>query len=99
VQRTGQQFLGSLVGDHAKTGIGTRLNTGSVIGAAANVFGGRMPPKVVPPFAWGDGEPWETFALDRFLVVAARVLGRRGVVPATDAGAHWTRIFAARDGA
>ncbi|WKW12097.1 putative sugar nucleotidyl transferase [Pseudogemmatithrix spongiicola] len=99
VQRTGQQFLGSLIGDHAKTGIGTRLSTGSVIGAAANVFGTRMPPKVVAPFAWGDGEPWETFALDRFLVVAARVMGRRGVTPAADAGAHWARVFAARDGA
>lgn len=99
VQRTGQQFLGSLLGDHAKTGIGTRLSTGSVIGAAANVFGTRMPPKVVLPFAWGDGEPWETFALDRFLVVAARVMGRRGVVPSAEAGAHWARVFAARDGA
>jgi UDP-N-acetylglucosamine diphosphorylase/glucosamine-1-phosphate N-acetyltransferase len=99
VQRTGQQFLGSLIGDHAKTGIGTRLNTGSVIGAAANVFGTRMPPKVVPAFAWGDGDPWETFALDRFLVVAARVMGRRGVAAPAEAGAHWTRVFAARDGA
>jgi UDP-N-acetylglucosamine diphosphorylase/glucosamine-1-phosphate N-acetyltransferase len=99
VQRTGQQFLGSLIGDHAKTGIGTRLSTGSVIGAAANVFGTRMPPKIVLPFAWGDGEPWETFALDRFLVVAARVMGRRGVVPSAEAGAHWARVFAARDGA
>lgn len=99
VLRTGQQFLGSLIGDHAKTGIGTRLSTGSVIGAAANVFGTRMPPKIVLPFAWGDGEPWETFALDRFLVVAARVMGRRGVVPSVEAGAHWARVFAARDGA
>jgi UDP-N-acetylglucosamine diphosphorylase/glucosamine-1-phosphate N-acetyltransferase len=99
VQRTGQQFLGSLVGDHAKTGIGTRLSTGSVIGAAANVFGTRMPPKVVGPFAWGDGDPWETFALERFLVVAARVMGRRGVTPAPAAGAHWARVFDARDGA
>lgn len=99
VQRTGQQFLGSLIGDHAKTGIGMRLSTGSVIGAAASVFGHRMPPKVVAPFAWGDGEPWETFALDRFLVVATRVMGRRGVTPAADASAHWARLFGARDGA
>lgn len=99
VQRTGQQFLGSLIGDHAKTGIGTRLSTGSVIGAAANVFGTRMPPKVVAPFAWGDGDPWETFALDRFLIVATRVMGRRGVTPPPEAGVHWARVFAARDGA
>lgn len=99
MRSTGLQFLGSLIGDHAKTGIGTRLPTGSVIGAAANVFGTRMPPKVVPPFAWGDGEPWDTFGLDRFLTVAARVMGRRGVVPPASASTHWARLFAERGGA
>jgi len=94
--RTGLQFLGSLIGDHAKTGIGTRLSTGSVIGAAANVFGTRMPPKVVAPFAWGDGEPWETFELERFLSVATRVLSRRKVAMPENAAAHWRRVFEAR---
>src|SRR5213075_3454797 len=50
---TGHQFLGSLIGDHAKTAIGTLLDTGSVVGAGANVFDGLRPPKYVPPFAWG----------------------------------------------
>lgn len=95
-QATGLQFLGSLIGDHAKTGIGTRLPTGSVIAAAANVFGTRMPPKYVPPFAWGDGEPWETFDLERFLTVAARVLARRGQTLPPTARAHWARLFALR---
>ncbi len=99
MRSTGLQFLGALIGDHAKTGIGTRIPTGSVIGAAANVFGTRMPPKVVPPFAWGDGEPWDTFALDRFLTVAARVMGRRGVLPPPGSQAHWTRLFAMREDA
>lgn len=94
---TGLQFLGSLVGDHAKTGIGTRLSTGSVIGAGANVFGTRMPPKVVPPFAWGDGEPWETFELARFLTVAERVMARRGVTLAADAASFWHGVFARRE--
>lgn len=97
VRRSGLQFLGSLIGDHAKTGIGTRLSTGSVIGAAANVFGTRMPPKYVAPFAWGDGEPWETFELARFLSVAARVLSRRNVPLPASATSHWGRIFDARD--
>lgn len=97
--RTGQQFLGSLIGDHAKTGIGTRLSTGSVIGAAANVFGSRMPPKYVAPFAWGDGEPWETFELTRFLTVATRVMARRALEMPASGPEHWARIFAARHGA
>jgi UDP-N-acetylglucosamine diphosphorylase/glucosamine-1-phosphate N-acetyltransferase len=79
VRATGLQFLGSLLGDHVKTGIGTRLTTGCVIGAGANVFGSAIPPQVVAPFAWGDRAPWETFAADRFLVVAERVMRRRGV--------------------
>lgn len=77
VTATGLQFLGSLLGDHAKTGIGTRLTTGSVIGAGANVFGSSMLPKFVPPFAWGDEPPYGTFELAKFLEVAERVMARR----------------------
>lgn len=76
---TGLQFLGTFFGDHAKTGIGTMLSTGTVIGAGANVIGAKMPPRVVPPFAWGDGEPYETYDVTRFLVVAERVMSRRQV--------------------
>lgn len=78
-RNTGQQFLGTFFGDHAKTGIGTMLSTGSVIGAGANVFGANTPPKVVPPFAWGDAEPYDTFELARFLEVAERAMARRKV--------------------
>lgn len=77
---TGQQFLGTLFGDHAKTAIGTRLSTGTVLGAGANVFGVGMPPRSVSPFAWGDGDPCPIYDVERFLVVAERVMARRGVV-------------------
>lgn len=76
---TGQQFLGAFFGDHAKTGIGTQLTTGTVIGAGANIYGSDMPAGVVPPFAWGDGAPYETYRLDKFLEVARRVMERRNV--------------------
>lgn len=76
---TGLTFIGSYIGDHAKLGIGTRLTTGSVVGAGANVFGTAMPPKFVPPFAWGDAPPFAEFAVDKFLEVAARVMARRSV--------------------
>ena len=79
VRDTGLQFLGTLFGDHAKTGIGLRLTTGSVVGAGANVYGSAMPGKAVPPFAWGDGAPYAAFALDKFLVVAERAMARRHV--------------------
>lgn len=79
VRPTGLQFLGTMLGDHAKSGIGTRFTTGSVIGAGANIFGTAIPPKVVPPFAWGDAPPFEVFALEKFLTVAERVMSRRDV--------------------
>lgn len=75
---TGRQLLGSLIGDHAKTAIGTLLPTGSVIGAGANVFGLPNAPKYVRPFAWGsDGT--ERMTEEGFLRVAERVLPRREV--------------------
>ncbi len=76
---TGMQFLGTLMGDHVKTGIGTRLTTGCVLGAGANVFGTAMPPKVVAPFAWGEAPDWGTFGVEKFLEVAARMMARRQV--------------------
>jgi UDP-N-acetylglucosamine diphosphorylase/glucosamine-1-phosphate N-acetyltransferase len=75
---TGMQFLGSLIGDHVKTGIGMMLTTGSIIGAGANVFG-RTAPKYVPPFAWGETEPYDSYDLDKFLAVAQRMMHRRHV--------------------
>jgi hypothetical protein len=75
---TGRQFLGSLIGDHAKTAIGTMLATGTVIGAGANVFGEVRPPRYVPPFAWGAGGP-ERLTEDGFLKLAERVMPRREV--------------------
>lgn len=74
---TGLQFLGTFFGDHTKTGIGTLLNTGTVIGVGANVFGGAMTPKVIPPFAWGDHPPYSTYRFDKFVEVTRRVMARR----------------------
>ncbi|MFI5231102.1 MAG: putative sugar nucleotidyl transferase [Gemmatimonadales bacterium] len=92
---TGETFLGSFIGDHAKLGIGTRLTTGCVVGAGANVFGTAMPPKFVPPFAWGDVPPFADFELAKFLEIAARVMSRRGVTLGDGArrtlGAAWTK--------
>jgi hypothetical protein len=78
VRDTGQQFLGTFFGDHAKTGIGMRLNTGSVLGAGAMVYD-RMPPKYVAPFSWGNGEPYGAFEAEKFVTVAERMMARRQV--------------------
>jgi UDP-N-acetylglucosamine diphosphorylase/glucosamine-1-phosphate N-acetyltransferase len=76
---TGMQFLGTLIGDHAKTAIGTMLNTGTIVGAGANVFGGRGPGAYVAPFAWGTDTPGARYEKEKFLDVATHVMHRRGV--------------------
>lgn len=76
---TGAIKLGSFIGDHVKTGIGTRLTTGSVIGAGSNLYGGPMPPKYVPPFSWGEGDDLAMYRLDKFLENASRAMARRGI--------------------
>jgi len=77
-RNTGQQFLGTMFGDHAKTGIGMRLTTGCVLGAGAQIYD-QMAPKYVPPFAWGGGEPYGVFDRDKFIEVAERVMARRKI--------------------
>ena len=79
VRETGMQFLGTLFGDHAKTGIGLRLTTGTVIGAAANVYGSVMPPKAVAPWGWGEAGSLAAYRMDKFLQVAERMMARRHV--------------------
>ena len=91
---TGLQFLGSLIGDHAKTAIGTRLTTGSVIGAGANVVGDGLSPKVVTPFAWGAGEA--VYDLAKFTAVAERAMARRGVTLEERGRQHLADCYAAR---
>lgn len=88
---TGLIFLGSMIGDYAKTGIGTRLTTGSVIGAGANIFPSGFAPKVVPPFAWGEGDPFSVFELAKFLEVAERQMKRRQASLSEQAQRHLTR--------
>lgn len=95
VRDTGLSFLGTLFGDHVKTGIGLRLTTGCVLGAGANVFD-LMPPKVVPPFSWGGGAPYGTYDVEKFVETAARVMRRREVVLDAAGVRQLRRVFAAR---
>lgn len=93
---TGLQFLGTIFGDHAKTGIGATLTTGTVVGAAANIFGARMSPKCVPPFAWGEQEPYDTYDVEKFLQVTERVMARRHVALSPRARQQLAAAFARR---
>ncbi|MBK9473415.1 MAG: hypothetical protein IPO18_14270 [bacterium] len=75
---TGLRFVGLLAGDHVKTAIGTLFNTGTCVGFASNIFGGAMPPKLVPAFSWGGSEAAPAYGLEQAASTAAVVMGRRG---------------------
>jgi len=50
---TGSPKVGSLIGDHVKTSIGTLFNTGAYVGAMAVIMAtGKPLPKFIPSFAW-----------------------------------------------
>ncbi|MBE7176544.1 MAG: glucose-1-phosphate thymidylyltransferase [Mucilaginibacter polytrichastri] len=77
---TGMQFCGLIMADHAKSGINTMFNTGTVVGVSANVFGGGYPPKFVPDFAWGGSEGFCGYLPDRMIETAQRVFTRQNAV-------------------
>jgi UDP-N-acetylglucosamine diphosphorylase/glucosamine-1-phosphate N-acetyltransferase len=83
LQRTGRQFWGSVIGDHVKLAIGTRLMTGTTIGTGAMIAQSRPPASLVPRFAWlvdgADGA--RTFRFDKFLETARAMMSRRGQAP------------------
>jgi len=75
---SGSPKVGSIVGAHVKTGIGTLLPTGAAIGVGSNLFaGGRFAPKDLPSFSWWDGERFEEHRLASFLETAKVAMSRR----------------------
>lgn len=70
-------FCGVMMGDHSKTGINTMLNTATVIGVSANVFGGDFPPKYIPSFSWGLNDQ---FKFDKAIEVATNMMKRRNII-------------------
>jgi UDP-N-acetylglucosamine diphosphorylase / glucose-1-phosphate thymidylyltransferase / UDP-N-acetylgalactosamine diphosphorylase / glucosamine-1-phosphate N-acetyltransferase / galactosamine-1-phosphate N-acetyltransferase len=75
---TSRRFLGSMIGDHAKTAIGTRLMTGSYIGYCSLVAGSALPPRHIPSFTFWTDKGTEKYRMDKAKEVMTQVLGRRG---------------------
>ncbi|MDW8021237.1 MAG: putative sugar nucleotidyl transferase [Nitrososphaerota archaeon] len=78
---TGRIKVGSFIGDHTKTGIGTLLTTGSNIGIMCNlVSDGRPPPKYMPSFTWYiQGKMTRGPGLKKMLETARIAMSRRNV--------------------
>ena len=67
------------MGDHSKTGINTMLNTGTVVGVNANIFGGGFPATHIPSFSWGGADKVDKYELTKAFEVAQKVMERRGI--------------------
>lgn len=76
---TGLQFAGLIMGDHSKTAINTQLNTGTVVGVAANIFKSGFPPNLIESFSWGGMKGDEKFNLEKAYEVAKLAMARRKV--------------------
>lgn len=84
------QFCGLIMGDHAKSGINTMFNTGTIVGFSANVFGGGFPDKHIPSFSWGGTDEYH---LDKAIEVAEKVMERRKIPLTSIQRQIFTAIF------
>ncbi|GGH02308.1 putative sugar nucleotidyl transferase [Pedobacter zeae] len=79
MRNTTLQFCGLIMADHAKSGINTMFNTGSVVGVGANVFGGGFPPHHIADFSWGGAAGFDTYKLHKMFETTEKVFARKDV--------------------
>ncbi len=89
---TGAQFLGLVLGDHSKCGIGTTFNTGTVVGVGCNLYGAGFHDRHVPSFSWGEPGAYVPYRFDKFTRVAEAVLARRHLTLHPDERAALERL-------
>jgi len=92
---TGSTKVGSLIGDHAKTSIGTLLNTGAYLGAmTVAVAGGKLLPKFIPSFGLCvDGTVTKGFGKSRLYATAKAAISRRKSVWTEADEALWDAVY------
>ena len=92
---TGSTKVGSLIGDHTKTSIGTLLNTGAYVGAMTLIMTTGTPlPKFVPSFAWFiEDMVTKGFGKRSLYHTAKTAMGRRKVEWTPAIEAMWDEIF------
>jgi UDP-N-acetylglucosamine diphosphorylase/glucosamine-1-phosphate N-acetyltransferase len=92
---TGSTKVGSFIGDHTKTSIGTLLNTGCYIGAMAIIMAtGKPLPKFIPSFAWFvEGVVTKGFGRTGLYETAKVAMSRRGREWTAAEQAMWDAIF------
>jgi UDP-N-acetylglucosamine diphosphorylase / glucose-1-phosphate thymidylyltransferase / UDP-N-acetylgalactosamine diphosphorylase / glucosamine-1-phosphate N-acetyltransferase / galactosamine-1-phosphate N-acetyltransferase len=96
---TGSIFLGSIVGDHTKTGICTMLNTGTMVGVSSNLYGAGYHKKLVPSFNWADAKTGlrKVYEIEKALNTAKISMNRRKVELTDAYEAMFREAFALKD--
>lgn len=79
-RKTGLQFCGLIMADHAKCAINTMFNTGTVAGVSANIFGAGFPRNFIPDFSWGGAHGYEVYTLNKMFDTATKVYERRNLL-------------------
>lgn len=74
---TGRQFLGSVIGDHSKTAILTRLTAGTYIGFGSMVAAPGVTPRLVPSYTFLTDKGAAPYDMGKAIEVARRVFARR----------------------
>ncbi|MBT5365683.1 MAG: hypothetical protein HOL14_04055 [Phycisphaerae bacterium] len=77
--RTGRQFVGCFVGDHAKFAICSVIMTGTIIGTGAMVATSVPALSPTKRFAWLTDVSERTYQIEKFLSVAKKIMARRGI--------------------
>ena len=92
---TGSTKVGSLIGDHVKTSIGTLLNTGSYVGAMALIMAiGKPLPKHIPSFAWFiEGIVTKGFGKGKLYETAKTAMSRRKCQWTPAMESMWNAVF------
>ena len=92
---TGSTKVGSLIGDHTKTSIGTLLNTGAYVGAMSLIAAtGKPLPKYIPSFAWFvRGTLTPGGGRQAMYQAAATAMGRRGQVWTDAQQRMWDAVY------
>lgn len=105
MERTGQQFMGCILGDHVKTAICTRIMTGTIMQTGVMYAATAPATGCIPAFSWCTDAAAGTlqaaspatpprFRLDKFLAIARTVMARRKVALSAASEAALTRRFA-----
>jgi UDP-N-acetylglucosamine diphosphorylase/glucosamine-1-phosphate N-acetyltransferase len=92
---TGSTKVGSFIGDHVKTSIGTLLNTGAIVGTMAILVANGAPlPKYIPCFGWFlKGVVSKGFGINKLIETARVAISRRKVQMTDDDETLLRHIF------